>query len=112
MRSSSSDSSLIPPPSSLGRVAVIHDWLTGMRGGESVLEGILTVVPDAELFTLFHFPGKVSRKIESPPIHTSSLQRIASRVRDYSKLLPLFPRAVRRWDLSKFDMIISSSHCV
>ena len=41
----------------LGRVAVIHDWLTGMRGGEHVLEAILDLVPDAELFTLFHFPG-------------------------------------------------------
>src|SRR5207245_2241573 len=98
--------------SSFGRVAVIHDWLTGMRGGESVLEAILELVPDAELFTLFHFPGKVSAKIESRTIHTSSLQRIASRVSDYRKLLPLFPRAVRRWDLSEFDVIISSSHCV
>src|SRR6266849_659015 len=106
------DSSLSPPPSSLGRVAVIHDWLTGMRGGEQVLEGILDLVPDAEIFTLFHFPGAVSRKIESRTIHTSSLQRIAPRVGDYRKMLPLFPRAVRAWDLSRFDCIISSSHCV
>ena len=98
--------------SDFGRVAVIHDWLTGMRGGEQVLEGILDLVPDAEIFTLFHFEGAVSRKIESRTIHTSSLQRIASRVSDYRKLLPLFPRAVRRWDLSRFDVIISSSHCV
>ena len=109
---SAESSSFIVHRSSFGQVAVIHDWLTGMRGGESVLEGILDVVPDAELFTLFHFPGKVSRKIESRPIHTSSLQRIASAVRDYRKLLPLFPRAVRKWDLSRFDLIISSSHCV
>jgi glycosyltransferase involved in cell wall biosynthesis len=93
-------------------VAVIHDWLTGMRGGEHVLEGILDLVPEAEVFTLFHFPGTVSRKIESRTIHTSALQRIASRVSDYRKLLPLFPRAVRKWDLSRFDLIISSSHCV
>src|SRR6266540_6217359 len=110
MRNPTHPSSLRPHP--LGRIAVIHDWLTGMRGGESVLEGILDVVPDAELFTLFHFPGKVSAKIESRPIHTSSLQGIASRVSDYRKLLPLFPRAVRQWDLSRFDRIISSSHCV
>ena len=95
-----------------GKVAVIHDWLTGMRGGESVLEAILDIVPNAELFTLFHFPGKVSRRIESRPIHTSSLQSIATRVSDYRKLLPLFPRAVRKWDLSRFDLVISSSHCV
>ena len=112
MRDDAPDSSLSPPPSSLGRVAVIHDWLTGMRGGEHVLEGILELVPEAEVFTLFHFPGTVSRKIESRPIHTSSLQRIASRVSDYRKLLPLFPRAVRQWDLSRFDLVISSSHCV
>jgi glycosyltransferase involved in cell wall biosynthesis len=98
--------------SSFGRVALIHDWLTGMRGGEQVLEGILDLVPDAEIFTLFHFEGSVSRRIESRPIHTSSLQTIAARVSDYRKLLPLFPRAVRRWDLSRFDLIISSSHCV
>jgi glycosyltransferase involved in cell wall biosynthesis len=94
------------------RVAIIHDWLTGMRGGELVLEGILDVVPDAEIFTLFHFRGSVSERIESHTIHTSSLQRIAGRVSDYRRLLPLFPRAVRGWDLSPYDVIISSSHAV
>ena len=94
------------------RVAVIHDWLTGMRGGELVLEGILDVVPDAEIFTLFHFQGSVSPRIESHTIHTSSLQRSAQRVSDYRHLLPLFPRAVREWDLSSFDAVISSSHAV
>ena len=91
------------------RVAVIHDWLTGMRGGEAVLEGILDLVPGAELFTLFHFKGTVSEKIEARTIHTSSLQRYATKD-NYRKLLPLFPRAVREWDLSKFDLVISSSH--
>jgi glycosyltransferase involved in cell wall biosynthesis len=95
-----------------GKVAVIHDWLTGMRGGEAVLEGILDAVPGADLFTLFHFPGSVSQKIEARNIHTSSLQRYARRVSDYRQLLPLYPRAVREWDLSAYDFIISSSHCV
>jgi len=94
------------------RVAVIHDWLTGMRGGEAVLEGILDVVPGAEIFTLFHFPGSVSAQIESHPIHTSRLQGLAGRVADYRTLLPLFPRAVRHFDLSAFDAVISSSHAV
>jgi glycosyltransferase involved in cell wall biosynthesis len=83
-----------------------------MRGGEAVLEGILEVVPRAEVFTLFHFPGSVSPAIESHPIHTSKLQALASRVRDYRTLLPLFPRAVRQFDLSAFDLVISSSHAV
>src|SRR5438132_3503945 len=110
--SSAQLSSLIPHPSSLGRVAVVHDWLTGMRGGEHVLEGILDLVPDAEIFTLFHFRGSVSPKIESRTIHTSRLQGPASRADDYRKLLPFFPGAVRAWDLSSFDLIVSSSHCV
>ena len=105
-------SSLLAPRPSFGRVAVIHDWLTGMRGGEEVLEGILDIVPEAEIFTLFHFPESVSKAIESRTIRTSRLQNVARRAHDYRELLPLFPGAVRRWDLSGFDLIVSSSHCV
>jgi glycosyltransferase involved in cell wall biosynthesis len=94
------------------RVAVVHDWLTGMRGGEQVLEAILELYPGAELFTLFHFPGSVSPAIEARTIHTSSLQRLASNASDYRTLLPLFPRAIREFDLSGFDLVVSSSHCV
>ncbi|HYC59531.1 MAG TPA: glycosyltransferase [Thermoanaerobaculia bacterium] len=94
------------------RVAVVHDWLTGMRGGEAVLEAILDALPGAELFTLLHYPGSVSPKIESRTIHTSSVQPLASRTNDYRKLLPLFPRAVRQWDFTPYDFIVSSSHCV
>ncbi|HEX9161373.1 MAG TPA: glycosyltransferase, partial [Thermoanaerobaculia bacterium] len=96
----------------MSRVAVIHDWLTGMRGGEAVLEAILDALPGADVFTLFHFRGSVSRQIESHNIRTSSLQRLASRVSDYRKLLPLFPRAIRQFDLRSYDVIVSSSHCV
>lgn len=95
-----------------GRVAVVHDWLTGMRGGEAVLEAILDALPGAELFTLIHYPGSVSAKIEARTIHTSSVQPLATRASDYRQLLPLFPRAVRQWDFSDFDLIVSSSHCV
>lgn len=95
-----------------GRVAVVHDWLTGMRGGEAILEAILDALPQAEIFTLFHFPGSVSPKIEARAIHTSSLQSVALRASDYRHLLPLFPHAVRRWDFRRFDFIVSSSHCV
>lgn len=94
------------------KVAVVHDWLTGQRGGEHVLEAILDLVPRAEIFTLFHFPGRVSSAIEGHRIHTSFLQPFASRVPDYRPLLPLFPAAVTRWDFSRFDLVISSSHCV
>ncbi|MBV9493433.1 MAG: glycosyltransferase [Acidobacteria bacterium] len=95
-----------------GRVAVVHDWLTGMRGGEAVLEAILDLFPNAELFTLFHFRGSVSEKIEARTIHTSFLQSVAQRVSDYRQLLPLYPRAARSLDLRGFDLVVSSSHCV
>lgn len=101
-----------PHRSSFGRVAVIHDWLTGMRGGEAVLEAILDALPGAELFTLFHFPGSVSAKIEARTIHTSYLQPVARRVGDYRRLLPLFASAARHFDLHDFDLIVSSSHAV
>jgi glycosyltransferase involved in cell wall biosynthesis len=96
----------------MSRVAVVHDWLTGMRGGEQVLEAILDLLPGADLFTLFHFRGSVSPAIESRTIITSSLQRLAARMDDYRKLLPLYPRAVREFDLRGYDVVVSSSHCV
>ena len=95
------------------RVAVVHDWLTGMRGGEKVLEAILEIVPQAEIFTLFHLEGSVSGEIvEGRTIHTSRLQRLARTVSDYRRLLPLFPRAAESWSFEQFDLVVSSSHCV
>ncbi len=57
------------------KIALIHDWLTGMRGGEKVLEVLCELFPTADIYTLVHIPGQVSSLIESHPIHTSFLQR-------------------------------------
>jgi glycosyltransferase involved in cell wall biosynthesis len=97
---------------SVVKVAIVHDWLTGMRGGERVLDALVELWPEAEIFTLLHVPGTVSRRIEALPIHTSFVQRIPFARRGYRRLLPLFPRAVESLDLSGFDLVISSSHCV
>ncbi len=94
------------------KIALVHDWLTGMRGGEKVLEGISTLYPSAEIFTLIHLPGHVSNVIESHPIHTSFIQRLPGLRKHYRRYLPLFPHAISRFDLSSFDLVISSSHCV
>jgi glycosyltransferase involved in cell wall biosynthesis len=94
------------------RVAVVHDWLNGMRGGEKVLESILTVFPGATIFTLFHERGKASPFIESHRVITSKLDRIPGIYRCYRNLLPLFPSAVESWDFSAYDLVISSSHAV
>jgi lipopolysaccharide/colanic/teichoic acid biosynthesis glycosyltransferase/glycosyltransferase involved in cell wall biosynthesis len=92
------------------RVALVHDWLTGMRGGERVLEELCGMFPDASLFTLFHRPGSVSRRIEALPLQPSPLNRIPGATRYYRYLLPLFPWAIARFDLTGFDLIISVSH--
>ena len=94
------------------RVALVHDWLTGMRGGERVLEALLGLFPDAEIFTLVHIPGSVSPGIEARPIHVSPLGRIPALARCYRFALPLMPAAVEAFDLSGFDLVVSSSHCV
>ena len=93
------------------RVALVHDWLTGMRGGERALEAICDLFPDATRFALLHVPGSVSKTIEARPIHTSFIQWFPQSYRYYRMLLPLFPAAVEQFDLDEFDLIISTSHC-
>ena len=94
------------------RVALVHDWLTGMRGGERCLEVFCEMFPDADLFTLLHVPGSVSPVIEQRRIVTSFLQRMP-RVRErYRQYLPLFPLAMRGFDFSPYDLVLSSSHAV
>ena len=94
------------------RVALVHDWLTGMRGGEKALEQIAALFPGADLFTLVHVPGSVSPAIEAHPIHTAFIQRLPFVARAYRHYLPLFPAAIERLDLRGFDLVVSCSHCV
>jgi glycosyltransferase involved in cell wall biosynthesis len=94
-----------------GKVALVHDWLTGMRGGEKVLEAICELYPDATLFTLVRVPGQVSPGIDRRKIETSFIQAIPSASRIYRHLLPLFPAAVEMFDLDGYDLVVSSSHC-
>jgi glycosyltransferase involved in cell wall biosynthesis len=94
------------------RVALVHDWLTGMRGGEKVLEVLCDIFPSADLFTLLHVRGKVSPTIERHRIITSPLQKVPNIQRVYRHLLPLMPWAIERLNLSGYDLVISTSHCV
>jgi glycosyltransferase involved in cell wall biosynthesis len=94
------------------RVALVHDWLTGMRGGEKVLTQIARLFPAAPIFTLFHFRGSVSREIESHPITASYLQGYPGVRKNYRRWLPAFPAAIEDFDLTPYDLVISSSHCV
>lgn len=92
-------------------VAIVHDWLTGMRGGEKVLEAICALYPGAVLHTLVRITGSVSAAIERHPIRTSAVQWLPDAGRRYRHYLPLFPAAVELFDLDRFDLVISSSHC-
>jgi glycosyltransferase involved in cell wall biosynthesis len=94
------------------RTAVVHDWLNGMRGGEKVLEAMLPLLPDPTIFALFHVPGSVSAGIEKYPIEASYLNRLPGARAHYRQYLPFFDRAVESFDLSGFDLVVSSSHCV
>ncbi len=94
------------------RVALVHDWLTGMRGGEKCLQVFVEMFPDAEIFTLLHLPGTIAPSIEARPIHTSFVNRLPFLRTHYRYYLPFFARAIERFDLSGFDLVISTSHCV
>ena len=76
------------------RVVLAHDWLTGKRGVERVLEELCRIFPGAPLLTLLHVPGSVSPLIEDRPIHTSFLDALPGIGRTYRRFLPLMPAAV------------------
>ena len=73
------------------KVAIIHDWLTGMRGGELVLDSLLKIYPEAELFTLIYNKGTLNERIENRKIHTAFTDRLPFKANKYRSFLPLFP---------------------
>ena len=93
------------------KLALVHDWLTGMRGGERALEVLCERFPQAELFTLVHVRGSVSPPIERLRPRTSFVQHLPFVRRLYRQYLPLFPIAVEQFDFDRFDMVLSTSHC-
>ena len=89
------------------KVAIVHYWLVGMRGGEKVLECLCELYPDADIFTLVADREKLSPTILKHRITTSFLQNIGGK-RLYQKMLPLMPQALEAFDLSGYDLILSS----
>ncbi len=95
------------------KIALVHDWLTGMRGGEKCLEAFCERFPDAPLFTLLHRPGKLSPVIERMDIRTSFLQKLPGASKHYRHLLPFMPRAIESLELpGDVDLVLSFSHAV
>ncbi len=87
------------------RIALVHYWLLGSRGGEKVLEAICRMLPEADIFTLFYDPAKVSPLIRSRKVTPSFLNPLR---RFHRGLLPLMPLALESFDLRSYDLVISS----
>jgi glycosyltransferase involved in cell wall biosynthesis len=94
------------------RVALVHDWLTGMRGGEWVLYDIARMFPEAPIYTLVHRSGSVAPLLEEHAINTSWLQVPSFGGRRWRYLLPLMPAAAESFAFPDADLVISTSHCV
>ncbi len=95
------------------RVAIVHDWLPLVGGAERVLEQLLAVYPQADVFTLFDFVSRDdARFLKGVSVTTSVLQKFPFAKRHYRNLLPLFPFAIEQFDLSQYDLVISSSSAV
>jgi glycosyltransferase involved in cell wall biosynthesis len=98
------------------RVAIVHDWMTGMRGGEAILDVICELFPEADLYTLLQTDFEMSPTIlNGRRVYTSYLQRLMEMPRfakGYRSLLPFFPHAIQSLDLSAYDLILSNTHCV
>jgi glycosyltransferase involved in cell wall biosynthesis len=93
------------------KVALIHDWLTGMRGGERALLAFCEMFPDADLFTLVRVPGATDPIIERRRVRTSPIQLLPWPGRLYRHYLPFFPIAIEQFDLDGYDLVLSTSHC-
>ena len=101
-----------PPEWANLQVALAHDWLTGMRGGERVVELLCQGFPDAPIYTLIHDRNAVSESINRHPVQTSVLQHVPGITRSYRYFLPLHPWAISRFQPAPADLLISTSHCV
>lgn len=95
------------------KIALVHEWLTSHAGSEKVVEQILDIYPHADLYSLVDFlPENLRGFIKSKPVTTSFIQKLPFAERRFRSYLPLMPLAVEQFDLSAYDLIISSHHAV
>jgi glycosyltransferase involved in cell wall biosynthesis len=94
------------------RIALVHDWLTGMRGGEKCLEVFCQLFASADLYTLVYAPKKISPSLRGMNVKTSFVNGLPWAQAGYRYYLPLFPTAIERFELDRYDLVLSSSHCV
>lgn len=95
------------------KIAVIHEWLVTYAGSERVCEQMLLLYPEADLFSLVDFlPKDLRYFIQDRPVHTSLLQHLPFARKKFRHYLPLMPFAVEQFDLSEYDLVLSSHHAV
>lgn len=93
------------------KVAIVHDWLVNFGGAERVVLEMLEIFPQADIFTLVYDKKKMSKYFPSEKIHTSFVQKIPFSKRIYTKLLNIMPKAFEEFDLTNYDLVLSSSSC-
>jgi glycosyltransferase involved in cell wall biosynthesis len=93
------------------RTVIVHDWLTGTRGGEKVLDAICRAIPDAPVLTLVSRAEAITGALVGRGIRTSFIQHLPKSATRYREYLPLFPAAIEQFDLDDVDLVISTSHC-
>lgn len=94
------------------KIAFVCDWLTGMRGGERCLEAMCEVYPQADIYTLVYYAENFNGEFESHKVTTSFIQKLPGNDKNFRRYLPLFPKAIERFDFSGYDFVLSFSHCV
>ena len=91
------------------KVAIVHDWLVGYAGGDRVVDAMKRVFPDAVIYTLVYDPNNMPEHFKSYDIRTSWFQKVPFSNRLYKAMLPLMPRAFEAFDLTEYDLVLSSS---
>jgi glycosyltransferase involved in cell wall biosynthesis len=95
------------------KIAIVHEWLVTRAGSEQVVEQMLRLYPQADLFSLVDFlPDELRGCLQHKPVTTSFLQHLPGSKRRFRAYLPLMPLAVEQFDLDGYDLILSSNHAV
>jgi glycosyltransferase involved in cell wall biosynthesis len=90
------------------RIAIVHYWFVSRRGGEKVVEAIASMFPQADLFSLVVDPDALPDSLRGRSIESSFLQKLPGSSHYHRRLLPLYPLALEQFDLSGYDLVLSS----
>ena len=93
------------------KVAIVHDWLVTYGGAERVVQRMLEVYPDADIYTLVYDEKKMGKYFPKEKVTASFVQKFPFATKIYTKLLSFMPKAFEKFDLTKYDLVLASSSC-